>query len=285
MTTPHLAALAALTGTYGGVGTKGFSLITVPSPNGPVRKIHNIREEFKFVNVVGLIGSPVNRGAVEDQNSVAVDYVQYAADNAVSELGSNLMTGKGVIHNEDGLFVFNSATTHPNVAASVQRQGSLPHGVTFNAQGFVTTQAGPPTIPPISTQPYAVGQPSQIHPQAPTLAADLAKFPTAILDDPAKLLRDAQVGQKITTTVVMQTDTDPTFMPGGGVTNSAFTEVNAKCLRQRSTFFIETISGWFGNQYQIQYTQEIFLLIDGVVYPHVVVASLPKDPFATPIFI
>jgi hypothetical protein len=185
----NLGPLAAFTGTYGGNGTSsGMNAIYVPSKNGPVLKLHRIREEFKFLSEQGLIGVPVNRGSAEDITIVPIDYVQYVADNDVSEGGTNLSTGAGVLHHEVGQFLLNPASIVPVERATVQRLGVLPHGVAFNAQGYITTITGPPTIPPMNTadaaipngiHPFAVGQPDQPRSAPVASPADAAKFPQA----------------------------------------------------------------------------------------------------------
>jgi hypothetical protein len=292
-TTP--SPLAAFTGTYGGINTSsGINTIYVPSKNGPVLKIHRIREELKFLSTPGLFGVPINRGGAEDITIVPILYDQYVADNDVPETGTNLTSGAGVLHQEVGLFLLNPPSTVPVEAATVQRMGSLPHGVTFNAQGYITTTSGPPTIPPMNTadaktpngiQPFVAGHPDQLRPAPKPSATDAAKFPQAVLTDPNKLLRDLLAKYTVTSTTIVTTDTQGTDqLPGGGVTNSAFTLANAKCLRQRSTFFVMKVSGWFGPQDLIMYTQEVLLeLPDGVVYPHITVAAMSRDPLPTPI--
>jgi hypothetical protein len=289
--------LAAFTGTYGGVNTSsGINTIYVPSKTGPVLKIHRIREELKFLSQQGLFGVPVNRGNAEDITIALILYDQYVADNDVPETAANLTTGAGVLHQEAGMFLLNPASTVPVEAATVQRLGCLPHGVAFNAQGYITTIAGPPTIPPMNTadaatpngiQPFSPGDGGQVTivPAPAPSATDAAKFTPAVLTDPNKLLRDALAKQTVISTTIVHTDTQGTAqLPGGGVTNSAFTLTNAECIRQRSTFFVMKVSSWFGPQDLIMYTQEVLLKFsNGVVYPHITVASLSRDPFPTPI--
>jgi hypothetical protein len=292
----NLGPLAAFTGTYGGIGTSsGMNAIYVPSKNGPVLKLHRIREEFKFLSEQGLIGVPVNRGSAEDITIVPIDYVQYVANNDVSEGGTNLSTGVGVLHHEVGQFLLNPASIVPVERATVQRLGVLPHGVAFNAQGYITTITGPPTIPPMNTadaaipngiHPFAVGQPDQPRSAPVASPADAAKFPQAVLNDPNSLLRTALAKKKIISTIIIATDTHNPQLPGGGVTNSAFTLTNAECTRQRSTFFLMKVDGgWFGQQDLIAYTQEVLLRIGDVVYPHVTVATMSRDPLPTPILL
>jgi hypothetical protein len=43
--------------------------------------------------------------------------------------------------------------------------------------------------------------------------------------------------------------------------------------------------GWFGQQDLIAYTQEVLLRIGDVVYPHVTVATMSRDPLPTPILL
>lgn len=294
MTQPN--PLAAFTGTYGGVNTSsGINTIYVPSKTGPVLKIQRIREEFKFIQQQGLFGVPVNRGSAEDITIFPVIYDQYVADNDVPETGTNLTTGAGVLHQEAGMFLLNPASTVPAEKATVQRLGSLPHGVAFNAQGYITTIQGPPTIPLMNTadtkgpngiMPFTVDKNGDVSLVAGPAASavDAAKFPSKVLFDPNSLLRDALAKQKVLSTIIIATDTQGTDqLPGGGVTNSAFTLTNAECIRQRSTFFVMKVSGWFGPQDLIMYTQEVLLRFGGVVYPHITVAALSRDPFPTPI--
>jgi hypothetical protein len=275
--------------------SSGINTIYVPSKNGPVLKIHRIREEFKFLSSPGLFGVPVNRGSAEDITIKPTLYFQYVADNDVSELGTNLLTGAAVLHEESGQFLLNPPSTVPVEGATVQRMGSLPHGVTFNAQGTITTIQGPPTIPPMNTAdaakpngitPFTDGHADQpVTPPVPS-ATDAAKFSATVLADPNSLLRDALAKQKILSTVIIKTDTQGTpALPGGGVTNSAFTLANAECIRQRSTFFVMKVAGLFGAQDLIMYTQEVLLRFGGVVYPHITVASMSRDPWPTTIMI
>lgn len=295
MATPALGPLAAFTGTYGGVNTSsGMNAIYLPSKNGPVLKLHRIREELKFISELGLFGVPVNRGSAEDITIIPVLYDQYVADNDVSEAGTNLSTGAAVLHQEAGMFLLNPASTVPAEKATVQRLGSLPHGVAFNAQGYITTISGPPAIPPMNTadaihpngiHPFAVGHPDQLRSAPIASPADAAKFPPDVLADPNSLLRTALSKQQVISTTIIATDTHNPQLPGGGVTNSAFTLTNAECTRQRSTFFLMKVAGWFGPQDLIMYTQEVLLRINGVVYPHVTVAALSRDPFPTPIIL
>jgi hypothetical protein len=295
MTAQNLGPLSAFTGTYGGMTTSsGMNAIYVPSKNGPVLKLHRIREELKFISEPGLFGVPVNRGTAEDITIVPVLYDQYVADNDVPETGTNLSTGAAVLHQEAGMFLLNPASTVPAERATVQRLGSLPHGVAFNAQGYITTISGAPTIPPMNTadavrpngiHPFAAGDPDQLASAPAPSPADAAKFQPNLLADPNSLLRTVLAKQKVVSTIIIATDTHNPQLPGGGVTNSAFTLANAECIRQRSTFFLMKVAGWFGPQDLIMYTQEVLMRMGDVIYPHVTVASLFRDPLPTPILL
>jgi hypothetical protein len=295
-------ALSAFTGTFGGINTSsGINTIYIPTPTGPVLKIHRIREEFKFLTQQGLIGVPVNRGTAEDITIFPIIYDQYVADDDVPETATNLTSGAGVLHQEAGMFLLNPASTVPAEAATVQRLGSLPHGVAFNAQGYITNIQGAPVIPPMNTadaqvpngiQPFtsdALG--TILHPAPAASTADAAKFPAAVLADPNSLLRNELTKHTVVSTTIIETDTQGTAaLPGGGVTNSAFTLANAECIRQRSTFYVMKVDpAWWGlvpAQDLIMYTQEVLLrFADGVIYPHVTVAVLKRDPAPTPIVV
>jgi hypothetical protein len=269
---------AAFTGTYGGTTSPtGYNLIYVPTPTGVVLKIQRIREELKFLYQQGLFGVPVNRGDKETITVKPIVYDQYAADNDVSEMaGNNLATGAGVLHQEAGMFLQNSDGT-------VQRLGTLPHGIAFNMQGTAVDSVGAPVIPAVNTKPYIDGQPSAsvLTPQASP--ADAAKITAAIRTDPSSILRTAIAQQMVVSTTTIELDTHHPTIPGGGVTNSQFTAANAAVVRARSTFWAMKVSGWFGPQDLLAYSQEVLLQIDGVIYPHVTVAALSRDPLPAPI--
>jgi hypothetical protein len=295
--------LTAFLGAYGGLASSGLSAIfrpnsattptklPIPVTSNNVLQLSIIQESLRFINAPGLLGTTINRGgaAQADESLVQVDYVQYVEDiNLQSAAG--LSTGGAIIHQELGTWLLQPPTN--DQPAAVQRLSVIPHGVALVAEGTFQTITGKPVIPPVSMQPFdaSTGWPvptTALRAASPNTArlpqdpATLAKYgiTQAVLDDPNKLLRDKIAGQNITSTVVISVDTDN----GDAPATTRFVRENAACPRMRSTFYIETVSGWFGPQTQIQYFQEVFLEFGGVTYPHVTVATLTKDPLPTPV--
>jgi hypothetical protein len=114
-----------------------------------------------------------------------------------------------------------------------------------------------------------------------------------VMNNPNSLLQTAINGQNITQTTVLIIASDPTLLPpaggplpahaaaGGGIADIDFlsggvsTGFNAKVLSTTATFWIETILNPDGTQFlQLQYTQRVLLVFNGLVWPHVSVATL-----------
>lgn len=319
-TSPAPSPLAAFTGTYGGPSnSSGLNAIFRPqstqtpslpggSPN--ILELNVVHELLTFINSPGELGVPVNRGSVQgDITLMPVFYDHYVQDAAIPNNPANVKAGKAIIHQEVGMWLLSPATTDPAEQPTVQRLGSLPHGVAFNMQGTYTTIAGPPTIPPMNTAdaevpngitPFVTGSNPPVLVPMPSLtaaASGTARLPQdltsyikagtitqAILDDPNSLLRAAIANQNITSTTILSVDTNPAPpLVGGGVTNSAFLLSNATCTRARCTFYIETVKGVLGTHPQIQYSQEVLLQFGGITYPHMTVATLTRDPLPPPL--
>jgi hypothetical protein len=130
-----------------------------------------------------------NRG-LEAQNDIffnGVPYVQSISDVANSTTGRGDATPTA-IHFEPGLWMNIPATkTTPDLANSLVRMASIPHGTTINAQGLAptTTINGPPTIPAVSITPFPIGHPSNpikfasqtaTNQDTPRIPQDLTKF-------------------------------------------------------------------------------------------------------------
>lgn len=291
MTAPAQGPLSTFQGTWSG---PGLSLIfrpqnpatpaalpsPVPSPN--VLGIAIFQELLTFLT--NNIGTVVNRGSEQGDITVyPVMYDQYITDQTVTLPRRQ----NPVIHQEAGFWTYLPVTTEPESPPVVARQGSLPHGVSFNCQGLVNTQSGPPIIPKIDITPYNVAtdepmpQPSQ---QASTVNAaripqDLSSYikagtiTQAYLDDPNQVLRDAIAKQKITSTTTIDLLADPDDLG-----NTAFLKANAECVGFAATWYIETVDTTARPALQqIQYTQTIELEFDGTVYPHVTVATLQRQ--------
>ena len=113
-----------------------------------------------------------------------------------------------------------------------------------------------------------------------------------ILSNPNLLLKNAIVGQNIITTTVLIVASDPTLLPspggplpahaaaGGGInidflSGGVSTGSNANVLSTTATFWIGTVQNADGTQFlQLQYTQRVLLVFNGLVWPHVSVATL-----------
>lgn len=281
---PPLGVLSNFNGTFTG---SGFNMIfrpnsgpptttTFPNPVTPqpptppsenVLELNLTKETLSFSSSLGNVP---NRG-LEAQNDTFLNGVPYV--QTISDV-TNMETGKGdgtptAIHFEPGLWMHVQATTTtPNLAASLVRMASIPHGTTINAQGLepTTTIHGPPAnIPSVSITPFVIGSspPHLIqfasqtasNQDTPRIPQDLTKFMAAgtitqdILNDPNTVLRNAIAGQTITETIVFTVSTTPQSPEfGGGTDNIAFllgdpasTNPNANAIKMQATFWIETV--------------------------------------------
>ena len=209
-------------------------------------------------------------------------------------------------HFEPGVWINVPSTTHPAEPASVVRMGSIPHGTTVNLEGVAFT-APAPLIANTTITPFTVGSPddgatglthfpeetlTNVTPSS-TPTADVPGLTQAILTNPNKLLQNAIAGQNIIGTTVLIIASDPTLMPppggpvpahataGGGIANIGFlsgglsTGFNANVLATTAIFWIETVKNADGTTFlQLQYTQRVLLVFNGLVWPHISVATL-----------
>jgi hypothetical protein len=298
--------LAAFAGAYGGYNSSGLNAIfrpnstatptNLPKPvtSNNILQLSVIRESLRFLTAPGLLGVPVNRGSGSqgDITLVPIFYDQYVEDINIPQTLQGLAAGDSVIHQEVGMWTVQPATN--DSGPRVQRLSSIQHGVSIVAEGTYIGITGKPTIPPVSMVPFVTASGAKlVAPALQAAAQGTARLPQdpatlatygitqAVLDDPNKLLRDKIASQNITSTTVVEVDTNL-----GGVVNTGFLQKNAVCTRMRATFYIETVDmGWFGTGPQIQYFQEVFLEFGGVTYPHVTVATMTHDPFPTPVVI
>ena len=186
------------------------------------------------------------------------------------------------------------------------RATDFPHGTTVNLEGVAFT-APAPLIANTTITPFTVGSPDDgatglTHFPEETLTnvtpsrtptADVPGLTQAILTNPNKLLQDAIAGQDIIGTTVLIIASDPTLMPppggpvpahataGGGIANIGFlsggvpTGFNANVLATTAIFWIETVKNADGTTFlQLQYTQRVLLVFNGLVWPHISVATL-----------
>ncbi|CAG7556474.1 unnamed protein product [Fusarium equiseti] len=205
------------------------------------------------------LGNIPNRGLFDqpDIDLVGIPYTQTIIDAMPPLEGEKAPKNHPVLHFEPGLWMrVPEVEVMPKLSASFCRMGSIPHGTTINAQGFqpsITTQ-GAPDIPSIDITPiFPFPFPGNSFPgksprttDLPTdqplfssqdahkdniyrLPQDLGPFiangtiTQDILNDPNKILRDANEGKDIieNTMFVVSTNAPPGAF-GGGTSNIGF---------------------------------------------------------------
>jgi hypothetical protein len=286
---------------------QGFNMIWRPNFGGQsgdkdfFLELNLTQESLSFTDITGSgqnIGI-ANRGALQPDILLGgIAYLQQVTDRT---------SGVGQ-HFEPGVWINVPSTTAPAAPGSVVRMGSIPHGTTINLEGIVFT-APAPLIANTSITPFKVGSPDDgitglVTPPFPeqTIANDTtSRTPSAnvpgltqdVLSNPNLLLQNAIVGQNITQTTVLIIASDPTLLPspvgplpahaasGGGIADIEFlsggvsTGFNAKVLSTTATFWIETVLNPDNTTFlQLQYTQRVLLVFNGLVWPHVSVATL-----------
>ena len=284
---------------------QGFNMIWRPnfgSQSGSkdfFLELNLTQETLSFTDITGS-GQNVgiaNRGALQSDILLGgIAYLQQVTDRT---------SGVGQ-HFEPGVWINVPSTTNPPAPGSVVRMGSIPHGTTINLEGVVFT-APAPVIANTTITPFSVGSPDDgITGLAPFPEQTLANVTTSrtppasvpgltqdVLTNPNLLLQNAIVGQNIINTTVLIVASDPTLLPppggplpahataGGGIADIDFlsggvsTGFNANVLSTTATFWIETIQNPDGTTFlQLQYTQRVLLVFNGLVWPHVSVATL-----------
>jgi hypothetical protein len=284
---------------------QGFNLIWRPNFGGTsgakdfFLELNATQETLDFTDITGS-GKNVgiaNRGELQTDILLGgISYLQQVTD-----------AGSGVgQHFEPGVWINVPSTTHPSEPASVARMGSIPHGTTINLEGVAFT-APAPLIANTTITPFGFGSPDDgatglVHfPEETLTNVTTSRTPTTevpgltqgILTNPNSLLQNAIVGQKIIETTVLIIASDPTLMPpaggpvpahattGGGIADIAFlsggiaTGFNAKVLATTAIFWIETVENPDKTTFlQLQYTQRVLLAFNGLVWPHISVATL-----------
>jgi len=262
-----LGPLADLAGTWAG---RGFNMIAVPDRQHDriFRLIVNgTRETLTFTP----IGGPVpNRGSEQgDIDIYGLTYLQQVTDAATDE----------GIHIEPGLWLNVPATSDPDAPTTIVRQSTVPHGDTLMAQGRASREARAPIIAPVSTLPKPLpGRPPlplgytdpYLHGGTFPPGFDMNNPNQALVD---VLVRQAEEGLRVVETVNLPVST----RDSGGLVNIPFIVKNANATELDSIFWIETLQRPDGSRFlQLQYTQTVLLVFDGVVWPHVSVATLIK---------
>lgn len=287
--TPSSAQLGLLAGLQGvWVGT-GFNAIWRPNllSSGQDRflELNATRETLEFDPIGGRIP---NRGLLQrDIEMTGLRYLQSIND-------TNIKPPDDGLHLEPGLWINIPATTDPTVSESIARLASIPHGTTILAQGVASKADGPPTIPPVSLNPFPVNAtppgPSPFPEQ--NLATETLfrsekqdNINQDMVNDPNSVLRDVLKSQTVRSTITLQVSTNDLPVPGGGTGNTAFLVggphgPNANAVLVTATFWLETIAGSPDFQ-QLQYSQTVILNFNNLSWPHVSVATLtlsnPQD--------
>jgi hypothetical protein len=270
-----------------------------------VLQLNLTKETLSFIDIDRLAKIP-NRGMVQrDIFFAGVSYMQFIQDIT----GLDPDNKEPGIHLEPGLWMFVGETEAPAQGETLMRMASIPHGTTVLAQGTSVTKPGPPHIPPVSIIPLdkktfeKVEDPLSAFPSLNAGKSAITRIPQDLssfieggritqemLDNPNSLLEKDIASQNITETIVIEISTEPrsplfgTDPPsplfGGGAHNMAFLlgddgtahpNANAETLGMKATFWIETLQD---KSTQIQYSQQVFLNFNELIWPHVSVATL-----------
>jgi hypothetical protein len=270
---------------------QGFNTIWRPHPlaSGHDRflELNLTSEKLEFTSIPGAIP---NRGLLmPDINMFGLTYMQQIE-------GTDPPEG---LHVEPGIWAHVPQTSDPDVPPTVVRMASIPHGTTMLAQGKFLSVEGGPQIAASSIVPFAPGQAPPPFAEAEKTFTELdlaipsefrqmsAGVTEAMLENPNSVLVNAIQGQQIKHTTVLIISTKHEPVPGGGTANTAFLEAgsnppggNAVATEVDAVFWIETVADPHGGRdfLQLQYTQTVQLLFNGLSWPHVSVATLTKAP-------
>lgn len=276
-----LGPLTDLAGTWIG---NGFTLISLPDfdPNPPSTgpkpfrlKLNTTVEVLEFTPIGGAVPNRGSTGQL-DINIFGLRYLQRIADAVTNQ----------PLHIEPGFWLNVPPTTVPAGAATVVRQGTIPHGNSMLALGTsLTVPSGPqidavdstPTKNPATPPPLGSGYlaPFDNPPLPPGFKLPFVKNLNLALEEVAG-------AQKIIQTVVLIISTAaPASGPAtqvGGIVNMPFDVSNANATKLDAIFWIETVEQSDGSTFlQLQYTQTVILNFLGIDWPHISVATLTKQ--------
>ena len=275
----RLGPLAGLVGKWAGTG---FNAIWRPDHTAGTDRFLELNMTTETLTFEAIDGDIPNRGLLQDDLTMTgVSYLQKISD-------SNLKAG---LHLEPGLWLSVPATTNPAVPSTVARLASIPHGTTIVAQGLATASATAPHIPPVSLDPFSIGNPAGTLVFAEQTLATASNFRTsgpgldgitqAVVDNPNSVLTAAAAGLSVASTTMLQISSDKTPVLGGGTANIAFLQgdiaPNADAALIAATFWLQTTQGAIEPDL-LQYTQTVLLNFSGLSWPHVSVATLRRQP-------
>ena len=290
-----LGALAGLEGTWKGHGFNAIWRPHNPPSQDRFLELNMTDETLVFTRINGPIP---NRGlAMHDINMFGLTYMQQISETS---------TGAG-LHIEPGIWANVPHTTDPNVAPSVVRMASIPHGTVVLAQGVAEVHpGGPQNIPDNNILPFFFGSPPPANSDfnsvaqtfteltlstpttfrfvAPGVTQQIVKNPNSVLQT---ALQTSLQGTSMKSRTFLNVSTTHNIVKaGGGTANTAFLATsgnppggNARASQVNATFWIETIAGTGGqpDKHQLQYTQLVMLDFNGIHWPHVTVGTLQKQ--------
>ena len=294
---PGLGPLGAFMGIWSGSGFNTIfrpnSAVTptiLPNSYGTSDNVLELNLTAETLTFSPNLGSVPNRGSLAGQADLflnGIPYVQSIEDVTIpaSPVG---------IHFEPGMWLNVGATANPAAqSGTVVRMGSIPHGVTIQAQGTSNFINGAPTIPAVDITPFTIGQPGAKNsfPSQTATNTATARIPQtlpatvtqAMLSDPNSVLRAVISTQNIIATTVLTVSTIPLApLFGGGTDNIAFllgnaagNPANANAVQMAATFWIETVKNANGSTFQqLQYSQMVLLNFGPLSWPHVSVGTL-----------
>lgn len=276
--TDTLGPLSSLAGTW--VGNKGWNIVALPAAGSKPEEtgdfillIQPYMETITFAPLGGLVR---NRGGDLDQFVSGLGYDLRVSDTDTDE----------ALHVENGMWLNlgdikknESGCDGPAPPFPIVRSATIPHGDSALILGHAETQAGPPSIPDISSLPPDVGQ-------APLGYTDPYTVPHDGVNvaNPNATLREAIADQNIVSTTTLVVDSKNQ----GGITNIPFIVQRANTTRFQCVFWIETVEDADSGQTfeQLQYTQIIDIVFHHkfgdakkglITWPHVNINTLKKQ--------
>ena len=299
-TQPTLGPLTNLQGDWTGTG---FNVISLPNnfkqnPTAKFRLMLNATiENTEFTPISAPIPDRGNTQA--DIFFLGLTYLQKVSDAQTLE----------GIHVEPGIFLFLPANP-VQIAPSVVRLSTIPHGDSVLAQGAFLTASGAPQFAVADTTPFTLNSQGQRvnDTSAPYLAPFTgtpppAGIPQGAIANPNIVLQQFNDnlianGKKFVSTTVFQVNATPVGgiadvppfkpVPGedGAITNIPFVVKNANANSMSAIFWINTVQNQDGSQFLVlQYSQTVILdfpvpdpnnnMVD-IKWPHISVASLIK---------
>jgi hypothetical protein len=279
-----LGLLAGLSGRWSG---RGFNLISLPdfdttppsTGNKPFRTLLSATHETLEITPIGADvpnrGSQVHGDTTKGQTDIAIFGLRYLQH--INDVNSH-----EPLHVETGFWLNVPASTIPKEAASIVRQGSIPHGSSILAMGTAfPSPTGKPVFATLDSTPQSnppAGQLGAVY-LAPLTDASLPANITNkdAIKNPNVLLADdiAPLQSELESTTVLSVSSKTS----GGIVNIPFlentTNNNAAATSVEATFWIERIKPKNGRAFDVlQYSQVVTLNFIGIDWPHISIATL-----------